>query len=114
MSKSPILYDEDGSERELPWKWAVCSACEGHGKSSAYLGAYTAEDMAEAGPEFVEDYINGFYDRACERCDGSGKVKVPDYAKMSKKDRAEFALQERASAEVDAEQRAELRQLREI
>lgn len=114
MNKAPILYGADGSEKELPWKWAVCSACEGHGKSSAYLGAFTASDMDEAGPEFVEDYVNGFYDRACDSCGGAGKVKVPDYSKMPKKDRAEFALQERASAEVDAEQRAELRQLREI
>ncbi len=55
--------------------WAICSYCHGNGVSSAYLGAFTEDETAE-GPDFYEDYMEGYYDRACENCDGSGKMRV--------------------------------------
>ena len=63
--KTPTLYCDDGSEIELPSKWTICRHCQGEGTSSAYLGAFTRDDMDEAGPEFLEDYMAGRYDRAC-------------------------------------------------
>jgi RecJ-like exonuclease len=81
-----ILYDEDGGERELPYKWEICSHCDGHGSSSAYLGAFTRQDMDDAGEEFMENYFSGRLDKSCEYCGGSGKVKVVDRRQMSKED----------------------------
>lgn len=110
MAKAPILYCDDGEgEIELPFKWEICSHCSGHGKSSAYLGAYTQSDMDEAGPEFLDDYMAGRYDRACDACDGAGKVKIADFSQMTKAQRAEYKAQRRADAEIDAEERAERR-----
>ena len=103
MSKTPVLFVSDDDEpRELPFKWEICGTCRGHGKSSAYLGAYTASEMDEAGPEFMEDYMNGFYDRTCDHCGGGGKVKVADLSRMSKADRAAYRTQLREDAEYEA------------
>ena len=109
--KNPILYCDDGSEIELPFKWEICSHCEGEGMSSAYLGAYTREDMDEAGPEFMAEYMAGAYDKPCDCCGGSGKVKIADRSKMTKAQRTEYDAQLKAIAEVDAEERHERRQL---
>ena len=49
-----FLYDE-----QLPSKVVVCSRCDGKGVSTAYLGAYTPEEMDEQGPEFFDDYMGG-------------------------------------------------------
>ena len=84
MPKKLILFRDD-DEVELPWKWEICDHCEGHGTSSSYLGAFTRDDIDEAGEEFMEDYIAGRFDRSCEYCEG-GKVKTIDDSKMSKAD----------------------------
>lgn len=55
-------------------KFIVCPECEGTGSSSAYLGAFTSEEMWEQGDEFVEDYIAGRYDRNCDECKGQRVV----------------------------------------
>lgn len=67
----------------IPTKLELCPVCEGRGVSSAYLGAYTQDELDEAGPEFLEDYVNGVYDRACDRCDGLRVVEVPDLARCT-------------------------------
>lgn len=102
MCKRPILFGQDADgefEQELPWAWAICSACEGHGKSSAYLGAYTQSEMDEAGPEFLEDYMAGHYDRPCAECDGAGKVKVADRSQMTAEQLEQYDAQ--IKAEID-------------
>ena len=62
----------------LPTYWAICDSCRGEGRSSAYLGAFTPEQLAEEGPEFIEDYMSGFYDQDCDHCRGTGKVRIVD------------------------------------
>lgn len=109
MPATPTLSCDDGSEIVLPFVWKICSACNGHGKSSAYLGAYTADEMAEAGPDFHDDYMRGDYDRTCETCDGDGKVKVVDIKKMPKAQVRAWQEQRRADREYRAEVRAEIR-----
>ena len=111
MSKTPALLCDNGDTIELPWKWSICCACNGHGRSSAYLGAFTQSDREEAGPEFMEDYMNGAYDRACEDCGGTGKVKVADYSRLTKEQRRELRAQARADAEYRTEVAHERRQL---
>lgn len=103
---TPTLYTNEG-ERELPFKWVICTACDGHGQSSAYLGAYTRDQLEEQGTEFIEAYIAGEYDRACDACGGAGKVKVADRAKMSKADRALFDEQEREELDTRETERRE-------
>jgi len=109
MTKELILYCNDDSEIILPHKWQICGACEGHGKSSAYLGAYTQSEMDEAGPEFHDAYMAGEYDRTCDACGGAGKVKIPDYSRMTKAQRAKWKAQCRADDEIAAEEAAERR-----
>lgn len=91
--KTPTLYCDDGSEIALPFKWVICGHCDGHGKSSSYLGAFTRDDIDEAGPEFLQDYMGGRYDRTCDHCDGGGKIKVANFARMSKQDREQYRAQ---------------------
>lgn len=103
----PTLYCDDGSETELPICWQICSACNGHGKSSAYLGAFTQSDMDEQGPEFFDDYMSGTYDRSCDRCEGTGKVAVADVSKMTKQQRTAYSEQRREDALDRSIERAE-------
>jgi len=108
--KKLVVYDEDGGEIELPFKWVICSACDGHGKSSAYLGAYTQSEMDEQGPEFFEQYMAGGYDKACDACQ-NGKAKVPDYSKMSKAEKKAWKEQCEADAECEMEAKWEQKML---
>ena len=83
------IYDEDGNETErtLPMVWAICGCCRGEGKSSLYLGAITQSDRQPGGdwddPEDFEEYMRGGYDRVCDECGGSGKVRVVDHEKLT-------------------------------
>ena len=101
--KTPVLYNADDTTTELPFRWEICSTCRGHGKSSAYLGAYTQSEMDEQGPEFFEDYMAGRYDRACDDCSGEGKVKRVDWSKLTKAQKKAWNDQARADREVRAE-----------
>lgn len=79
---------EDGDEEiTLPTTWQICGTCRGNGTSSAYLGAFSQDDMAED-PDFAEDYMAGQYDRSCDECDGEGKIKVVDVDRLSEADLA--------------------------
>lgn len=109
MAKAPVLFCDDGAEIALPSKWVICSTCSGNGKHSAHLGAFTADDMAFEGPDFLNDYMAGFYDKSCESCDGTGKVAVADRSKMTREQRDEYDAQRRADREYAAEVAAERR-----
>jgi DnaJ-class molecular chaperone len=92
-----IRENEEGEEvtDELPTRWAICSACEGEGKSSAYLGAITQEDRErDWSPEEFEGYMNGDYDKTCEACQGTGKVREVDEAVLPKALLAEWCQAE--------------------
>lgn len=106
MKKQLILYDEDGSEKALPFKWEICEACEGHGLSSSYLGAFTRSDMDEMGEEFMEDYFVGRLDRPCDHCE-NGKVKVIDERRVSKADLDAWEKQVAGDEECEAIHRQE-------
>lgn len=109
MRKGHIITDDQGEPVELPSKWAICHACSGHGASSAYLGAYTRDEMDQQGPDFLEDYMAGVYDRTCDDCDGSGKVQVPDFARMTAEQKRLLEEHERFEDEFAAEAEAERR-----
>jgi len=99
--RKTVLYMPDGTEKELPLKWCICGQCDGEGKSSAYLGAYSWDEMEDLGEDFIEDYFAGNYDRVCETCNGAGKVLESDYDRMSKADAAAFRKQEWDAGEAD-------------
>lgn len=107
--KTPAIYDADSDEpRELPFKWEICGTCEGHGKSSSYLGAFTRDQLSDMGDDWCDDYFAGRMDRACDACDGLGKVKVADYSRMSAEDRQAYDEQredDRATREIERQER---------
>ncbi len=106
MLKVRTLYTEDDGEVELPFKWEICGQCRGHGTSSRYLGAFTADQMRED-PEFAEDYMNDEYDRTCETCGGSGKVKVLDRTKTPADQLEAYDAQQRDLEDVRSIERQE-------
>jgi hypothetical protein len=112
MARQPILFCDDGSEVQLPFKWEICSRCNGHNTSTAHVehdgGGITASEMHELGDDFREAYFRGDYDRPCPHCEG-GKVKVADTPKMTKAQRREYRDQLRADREIDAIHAAERR-----
>lgn len=112
MVKYPGYFsDDDGEFVQVPYKWEICSQCRGEGKSSAYLGAYTWDELHEQGDEFIEDYFAGNYDRVCDCCDGSGKVTVPDYGKMTEEQEKKYMEQMEADYAYESERRAEMRMM---
>lgn len=107
MAKYPTIYDDEtGEERRLPFVWAICPTCDGHGKSSAYLGAFTGDQMRED-PEFMEDYFAGHYDRTCDECAGRGSIPVIDLDKTPKADLKLYNEQQADLAEMRAIERQE-------
>lgn len=58
--------------------FAVCPSCEGRGSSSAYLGAFTSDELHAQGEDFIEDYSAGNYDRPCATCQGQRVVTACD------------------------------------
>jgi len=82
MTATAEVWDEDGDEMEVevPFKWEVCSLCNGNGKHvnpSIDAHGITSEEFAED-PEFFNDYRSGIYDVACYECAGLRVVAVPD------------------------------------
>lgn len=79
------MIDEEGVETivALPARYEICPHCSGKGSTSAHLGAYSSDEMDEEGPEFLEDYLAGAYDRPCDDCLGSpGRVLVVDESRV--------------------------------
>jgi len=57
-------------------KFILCPSCEGRGGSSAYLGAFTSDDIDQMDDEFMDDYFAGNFDRKCDECQGQRVVSV--------------------------------------
>lgn len=107
---SVLMLDSETAEVEvkIPAVWVICDACSGRGTSSSYLGAFTRDDLDEEGPEFVEEYMAGNYDRPCGECHGSGKLLEPDRERIEAGDSDE---QKAALEQMDRDARddAEMR-----
>jgi len=110
MSKDLILYyGVEGDEGVvLPSTWAICGTCRGNGHHNPH--AYTAEEFAEAFPfeEDVQDYLDGFYDRQCDDCEGTGKVRVVDWDRLTPQQAEDYRRQLKDDADYDAAVRAEI------
>lgn len=58
-------------------QWMICPDCEGNGKHSKHIGAITEEDRdRDWSYDEFDDYMAGAYDKACDMCKGSGKVRT--------------------------------------
>jgi len=104
--------NEEGEEIEvqIPARWEICDVCHGEGKHSLDIGMITADEWnQEWSYEEREDYMSGRYDRQCECCCGSGKVKVADLDSMDPELRKRYEEWEREEAEYEAICRAERR-----
>lgn len=110
-----IEHPDHDEPIELPARWVICGQCDGHGMSSAYLGAFTREDIEDQGPEFMEEYMNGGYDRPCETCKGTGKIRIIDEdrctSELERKGLAHHLESQAIEAESEAERRAEMRMM---
>lgn len=108
-----IIDEDTGATVKLPTCWAICGCCNGEGKSSLYLGAITGSDREPGGmwddPDAFEDYINGGYDRTCDECRGTGKVRVVDHSKLTRKQRRQLREEIIAEREYQATVEAERR-----
>lgn len=103
MNKMKItLYDfndNDEVEFEVPALWAICSQCEGNGRSlpRGLRGHfYTQEDFDRGGDDlrdFCDGLSSGQYDEDCAHCDCKGKVLVPDVEKITEPTRSMYVKQ---------------------
>lgn len=84
MMKPLVKAMDDGNVDycTIRYEWVICDSCNGHGGSSAHLGVYTREELHELDDEFIDDYFSGRYNKSCNACDGTGKVKEIDYDSM--------------------------------
>lgn len=113
MRQNNILYMGDDSEVVLPTRWVICPACDGNGTSCAHVecdgGGFTSSEWNEQDEDFRDDYLAGRYDRPCDECSGSGKVKVVDTDRLTEEQLALWNEQCDDDADYDAMCRAERR-----
>lgn len=74
--------------------WKVCPTCSGRGHQTLHGRSYTADEMAELGPEFVEDYMAGVYDHPCDTCGGRTTV-CREWYEMARELDAEYRAEQR-------------------
>ena len=58
--------------------WEICDDCNGEGSHSRHLGVLDQEFLDDMDEDTWYAYRSGVYDTRCERCSGSGKIKVLD------------------------------------
>lgn len=95
-----------------PTKWEICPRCSGNGTTTRHLGGFTASEWAEAcdgDPDFEENYFSGAYDRPCDECNGSGKVKVVDTDQLTPEQLEAYRQEQEDRRYELAEREAEMR-----
>jgi hypothetical protein len=109
MTITYTLDNDDGSQDvvALPSKFEVCRRCQGKGSHDGWEGGMTRDDMDEYGPEFMEDYMSGVYDRQCTVCKGVRVVEVVDRNRVLPELLARYDATEQELADCDAMQRSE-------
>lgn len=76
------MNDGDVEQCRIRTVWEICNVCDGEGGHSRHLGVIDHETLDEWDDEQFEWYKSGVYDRTCDRCGGSGKVREVDYDSM--------------------------------
>ena len=80
--------------------------CLGDGATSAHLGVIDHDDWDD---DELRAYLNGAYDRSCDACRGSGKVKGLDYDLLTPDQRVVVEDQDDQDANYQAEMASERR-----
>jgi hypothetical protein len=62
----------------ITYYWEICYSCSGEGSHSKHLGVIDSETWNDWEDESRHAYIAGHYDKQCDLCSGSGKIKVLD------------------------------------
>lgn len=93
----------------VPAKYEVCYRCEGRGVHDCFSGGFTSEQADEWGPEFIEDYKEGVYDKRCEECNGDRVVAVIDRDSCDPETLAAYDKAEQDRLDYEAECAAEAR-----
>ena|SRR3982751_5958519 len=89
--KPITISDENGEEIILPMKWAICETCSGNGRHSLAIdghGITQEERDRDWDDESWADYLQGKYDKTCNDCSGTGKVKIVDEDRLTTKEQA--------------------------
>jgi len=109
------IINDDGDEEEiaLPIEFEVCPMCSGKGKhvhpDIDGHGISMDEWNDEWSYEEQEAYMSGGYDVTCYECNGKRVIPVIDEKKADSKALKQWDDQQRAIAELEAEERAERR-----
>jgi hypothetical protein len=109
-AKKPILYMDDGTEVELEMTLGVCPVCEGKGKhvNPAIDAGGLSQEMQED-EEFLDGYMSGVYDVACNRCGGKRVVPEVNWDAMTEYQTELYEQQLDDEAGYEAERLAEIR-----
>jgi len=67
------MNDGEITKAQIPFEWEICNVCHGDGGHSNRLGVINVDDWDD---EELDGYFAGRYDVTCERCNGSGKIRV--------------------------------------
>lgn len=60
----------------------VCPTCRGRGVQTLHGIAMTADEVADQGPDFIDDMLAGMYDHPCDTCAGRNVVDEDEYRMM--------------------------------
>lgn len=107
--RTNVLFLDSG-QIELPTMRIVCPSCDGTGKSSSYLGAFTSDEFDnQFDPEEQEAYFAGAYDKVCDQCEGRNVIEVVNEDRIPAGLVAAYRAQQDAEARDDAEAAMERR-----
>ncbi|MDU4254585.1 hypothetical protein [Pseudomonas sp.] len=94
-------------------KWIICPTCEGHCKVGhpAMANGFTSSEWNEMHEDEQHAYMQGEYDVPCGTCKATGKIEIPDVARMTFSEKRKLVIErreDRAEARFARELRAEL------
>lgn len=69
------MADGDLPTVRIPYEWIICDVCEGEGSHSRHLGVIDPDTWNDWEDDERHSYLSGRYDRACDACSGTGKLR---------------------------------------
>jgi len=110
-SKATDPIDQCGETMHQTMKkysWTICPKCDGEGTTdNPAFNGFTSCEWNEMDIDEQSDYMAGFYDVVCDRCDGRGSVKVANVAAMTFAEKRQL-VDQRRQARVMAEAQKEI------
>jgi RecJ-like exonuclease len=108
MERYLKVEKQDGEILSVPAKVAICSCCEGHGQveNPAFSNGFTSSEWNDLDDDFKEEYMSGRYDVQCQECKGTGRVLVPDVARLAFSHKRQLVIVRREQREETSAIRA--------